>query len=91
MSDFTSHTQETYRELCIRADAALRSVARRVSELPSEARGQTAAEYMGILLVVSVIIAALFGSGIGTWITNGVKDLIGDIGQGSADKAGRPG
>ena len=32
-------------------------------------RGQTAAEYLGILLIVGVIIAALAGSGIGDRVT----------------------
>jgi len=88
MSDITTHTQDTFHELCGRADAALRTVAKRIRELPEEARGQTAAEYMGILLIVSLIIAALFASSIGTDIVNAAKNLIGDIGNGRKDGGG---
>lgn len=39
-------------------------------------RGQTSAEYMGILLIVATIIGALFVSGIGDRITQGVETAI---------------
>lgn len=42
-------------------------------------RGQTAFEYLGIILVVVVIIGAIVGTGIGTTITNKIKDQIGLI------------
>jgi Flp pilus assembly pilin Flp len=83
MSELTSHTQDNFRELCIRADAALRTAGRRLRELQSEDRGQTAAEYMGILLIVALVIAALFASGIDTWIKDGVKSQIDNIKSGS--------
>ena len=50
-------------------------------------RGQTAAEYMGVLLLVSLIIAALFTSSVGDWIKNGVSDLVDDIANGRKDGA----
>jgi Flp pilus assembly pilin Flp len=90
MSDTTTSAQDTARELAIRARVALHDVAGRARDLAERAkqeRGQTAAEYMGILLIVSVIIAALFGSGIGGWIVNGAQDLIQDIANGDSDGA----
>ena len=83
MSDITTTTQDAFRELCIRARVAMYDLAERAKEQ----RGQTAAEYMGILLIVSLIIAALFGAGIGGKIAGGVKDLVADIGNGRGDNA----
>ncbi|MGW7343740.1 hypothetical protein [Streptomyces sp. NPDC054854] len=42
-------------------------------------RGQTAFEYLGIILVVVVIIGAIVGSGIGTSITNRIAQAVEDI------------
>ncbi|MFD7836050.1 hypothetical protein [Streptomyces sp. NPDC059761] len=42
----------------------------------SRDRGQTAFEYLGIILVVVVIIGAIVGTGIGQSITNKIKDQI---------------
>jgi len=82
MSDLTTHTQDAARELAIRVHGALHAAAARVRELPSETRGQTAAEYMGILLVVSVIIAALFASQVDEKIVTAAEGLIDKIGKG---------
>jgi Flp pilus assembly pilin Flp len=90
MSDVTTSAQDTARELAIRARVAMHDVARRARDLAErgkEERGQTAAEYMGVLLLVSLIIAALFTSSIGDWITNGVGDLVNDIANGRDDGA----
>jgi hypothetical protein len=90
MSDITT----TSRELAIRARVAMQDVAGRTRDLVERARderGQTAAEYMGVLLLVSLIIAALFTSSIGDWITNGVGDLVNDIANGESDGANTAG
>jgi hypothetical protein len=42
-------------------------------------RGQTAAEYIGVLLVVSVIIAALATTDLGHEITRQLSSLVRDI------------
>ncbi|MGW7313181.1 hypothetical protein [Streptomyces sp. NPDC054865] len=42
-------------------------------------RGQTAFEYLGIILVVVVIIGAIVGSGIGSEITKRIKDAVTSI------------
>lgn len=46
-------------------------------------RGQTAAEYMGILLLVAVIIAAVVVSGIPGQIKGAIEGIITDISTGS--------
>ena len=43
------------------------------------ARGQTAAEYLGVLLIVSVIIATLATTDIGHEITGQLSQLVRDI------------
>lgn len=86
MPDITTNT----RELAVRARVAMQDVALRARdaiERTRDERGQTAAEYMGVLLLVSLIIAALFTSSIGDWITNGVGDLVNDIANGKDDGA----
>ncbi|MFD3807452.1 hypothetical protein ACFWSF_12275 [Streptomyces sp. NPDC058611] len=42
-------------------------------------RGQTAFEYLGIILVVIVIIGAVVGSGVGSEITKRIKQAVTDI------------
>ena len=58
MSSITTTAQDAFREFCIRANHAGREINRRARE----ERGQTAAEYMGVLVVVAVIIAAVAGT-----------------------------
>jgi hypothetical protein len=41
--------------------------------------GQTAAEYMGIVVIVAIIIAAIATSGIGTTIASDITTKIGQI------------
>ena len=52
MSDITTTLTAAYREFCIQAHGATVGLRNRVTDQS----GQTAAEYMGILLVVAVII-----------------------------------
>ncbi|WP_328788975.1 MULTISPECIES: hypothetical protein [unclassified Streptomyces] len=42
-------------------------------------RGQTAFEYLGIILVVIVIVGAIVGSGVGSEITKRIKEAVGNI------------
>ncbi|WP_406387117.1 hypothetical protein [Streptomyces sp. NBC_00211] len=49
---------------------------KRYTHKPPTDRGQTAFEYLGIILVVVVIIGAIVGTGIGQSITNKIKDQI---------------
>ncbi|MFB7172898.1 hypothetical protein ACFCYM_19010 [Streptomyces sp. NPDC056254] len=46
-------------------------------------RGQTAFEYLGIILVVVVIIGAIVGTGIGQEITTKIKTAVNNIKAGT--------
>ena len=70
----------TARVNCSLAFETLRREARRFRQ---EA-GQTAAEYMGVLLVVSVIIAAVTQTKIGDAIAGEFKTLVGYIAEGKS-------
>ncbi|MFF3623606.1 hypothetical protein [Streptomyces sp. NPDC002467] len=58
------------------ADTAVTRIRKRYAGLD---RGQTAFEYLGIILVVVVIIGAIVGSGIGSEITKRIKDAVTNI------------
>nr|WSX54538.1 hypothetical protein OG409_14525 [Streptomyces sp. NBC_00974] len=55
------------------ADTAIERTRRRYEGVD---RGQTAFEYLGIILVVVVIIGAMVGSGIGTTIIDKIKAQV---------------
>ncbi|MER6392917.1 hypothetical protein ABT236_31215 [Streptomyces sp. NPDC001523] len=57
-------------------DTAMTSIRKRYTTAD---RGQTAFEYLGIILVVVVIIGAIIGTGIGTEITTKIKQAVTDI------------
>ena len=78
MSDFTTTIQDAYRELCIQMHGAGVALRNRVE---SE-RGQTAAEYMGILLVVAVIIGALIAADVDGKIAKAANDMVDKISGG---------
>ena len=78
MSDVTTTIQNAYRELCIQLHGAGVAVRNRVE---SE-RGQTAAEYMGILLVVAVIIGALIAADVDGKIAKAANDMVDKISGG---------
>jgi Flp pilus assembly pilin Flp len=67
------------RDFCIRAYVALGSRAR-------DSQGQTAAEYVGVLLVVGVIVAVVARSGLGHQITDSLTGLVRDISNGDPPK-----
>jgi hypothetical protein len=79
MSDFTTTMQNAYRELCIQMHGAGMAVRNRVEEQ----RGQTAAEYMGILLVVAVIIGALIASDVDGKIAKAANEMVDKIAGGN--------
>ena len=49
-----------------------------------DARGQTASEYMGILLVVAVIVAGALKSGIAEGIGDGISHIVKSISHGKS-------
>jgi hypothetical protein len=78
MSDFTTTLQDAYRELCIQAHGVGLAIRNRVAA----EHGQTAAEYMGILLVVAVIIGALIASPLDDKIAKAAGDMVDKIAAG---------
>lgn len=57
---------------------------------PNGERGQTATEYLGLLLVVCVLIGAVLASGVGPSVADGMRDALCRI-TGGACTAGRAG
>lgn len=62
------------------ADTAVTRLRKRHAQ---QDRGQTAFEYLGIILVVVVIIGAIVGTGIGQEITTKIKTAITNIKAGT--------
>jgi hypothetical protein len=82
MQSITDRTEELTRELAIRSWVALSGLAHSVAERAREQRGQTAAEYMGILLIVALIIGALVSLDVDGKIKTAVGDFINNIKNG---------
>jgi len=79
MSDFSTTIQDLYRELCIQAHGAAVALRNRIED----ERGQTAAEYMGILLVVAVIIGALIAADVDGRIAKAANTMVDKIAGGN--------
>jgi Flp pilus assembly pilin Flp len=79
MSDLITTAQDSFRDTCIEAYVGLESFVAGLVERARENKGQTAAEYMGVLLVVSVIIAGVAQTKIGTQIVDRMKELVDQI------------
>lgn len=69
-------------ELAVRAQLATSDLMHRMRERLSAEDGQTAAEYLGIILVVVAIIAGIAASGIGGTISGKITDAINSISAG---------
>jgi Flp pilus assembly pilin Flp len=82
MSDLITTAQDSFRDHCIEAYVAVEGFVKDLVERARDNRGQTAAEYMGVLLVVSVIIAGVSQTGIGDQIVAKMKGLVNAIASG---------
>jgi hypothetical protein len=82
MSNLISTAQDTLREQCIEAFVGLQSMAQSITERAREQRGQTAAEYMGILFIIGAIIGLIATTHLENDISSRLKTIIGDIGKG---------
>ena len=82
MSDFITATQETFRNQCIELFAGLHGMAQSLAERARDQRGQTAAEYMGILFIISAIIATIMLSNIDETIKTRLNEIVKAIGNG---------
>jgi Flp pilus assembly pilin Flp len=86
MSDLITTAQDSIRDHCIEAYVGVEGFVRDLVERVRDNRGQTAAEYMGVLLVVSVIIAGVSQTQIGDQIVEKMKSLIDSIASGDSGK-----
>jgi Flp pilus assembly pilin Flp len=86
MSNVITTAQDSFRDQCIEAYVGFESFVTGIASRARENRGQTAAEYMGVLLVVSVIIAAVANTKVGDQIVDKIKDLVDDIAGGKSGK-----
>jgi Flp pilus assembly pilin Flp len=82
MSDFTTTIQNAYFEFCVQARGAVIGARSRLSEQ----RGQTAAEYMGILLFVAVVIGALIAANVDGAIADAANDMVKKIAGGKEQR-----
>ena len=82
MSDITTTLTAAYREFCIQAHSAGTRLRNRVADQS----GQTAAEYMGILLVVAVIIGALIAADVDGKIAEAAKTMVDKIAGGNEQR-----
>ena len=88
MSDLTTRTaQDTFREACITTLGAVKSAGHAVAKRVNDPTGQTAAEYMGILLLISAILVAIFTLHLDTTIKDAVKGAIDGIINGAKSPA----
>jgi Flp pilus assembly pilin Flp len=88
MQTIVRRSEDATRELAIHAKVALDNLLYAIAERTREQRGQTAAEYMGILLIVAVIIGALYTSNLGHKISTLVGQLIDSINSGNKQGPG---
>jgi hypothetical protein len=82
MSDITTTLTNACREFCIQAHSAGVAARRRLADQS----GQTAAEYMGILLVVAVIIGALIAADVDGKIAEAAKTMVDKIAGGNEQR-----
>ena len=82
MSNLIHTAQDTLREQCIEAFVGLQSMVETVAERMREQRGQTAAEYMGILFIIAAIIGVVASLHLENDVSQRIKTLITDIGKG---------
>lgn len=61
----------------------LQAMPGKVADRLRQDTGQTAAEYMGIIVIVGVILAAIAGSGIGGQISSGITRAITSVFSGA--------
>ena len=82
MQNIAERTEELVREAGVRVQSAVDTVVAELAERRREERGQTAAEYMGILFVVALIIAALISADVPDKIGEAAASLIDKIANG---------
>lgn len=71
-------------ELATYCQVAVVELMRRTRERLNDEEGQTSAEYIGIILVVVGVIAAIAATDIGDKVSQAIMDAIGDIKAGGS-------
>ena len=66
-------------ELAVRTQNALAEFGHRLAARMQQERGQTAAEYLGIVVVVAAIIAAIVGAGLDDKIAKALSSAVDKI------------
>ncbi len=79
MSSITTTAQDTSLELAVRGQNFVADLVERMQTRLSDERGQTAAEYMGILVIIAAIIVAITGLNLDTKIRDAVETAINSI------------
>jgi Flp pilus assembly pilin Flp len=82
MSNLITTAQDTFRKQCVEAFVGLQAMAESLAERAREQRGQTAAEYMGILFIISAIIVGIMTTKLDTDLGKRVHDIVDAIGKG---------
>jgi hypothetical protein len=79
VSDLITTSQDAYRNACIATYVTMLTGAKGVVQRVKDPRGQTAAEYMGVLLLVAAIITAVMATGMAGKIRDAINDQIKSI------------
>jgi hypothetical protein len=88
MSNIITTTRDAGRETAIAAYFGVRRAGRVLAERAKDPTGQTAAEYMGVLFLVAMIIAAIVLLKVPQTIADGINGLVNNISTGTDPKAG---
>jgi pilus assembly protein Flp/PilA len=86
MSDLTTTISDQSVALQVKAINGLRTFLEGQAVRMREERGQTAAEYLGVLVVVSVIIALVSQTKVGQEISDSISTVVGKIAGGESAK-----
>jgi hypothetical protein len=88
MSELITTTRDAGRNAVLTTYFGARRAASAIAERAKDPTGQTAAEYMGVLLLVAMIIAAIVLLKVPQHIADGIDGLVNNIKTGSDPKGG---
>jgi len=88
MSDLITTTRDAGREATITMYFGVRRAGRVLADRAKDPTGQTAAEYMGVLLLVAMIIAAIVLLHVPDHIAGGIDGLVNNIKTGEKPAGG---
>ncbi|HEX8102790.1 MAG TPA: hypothetical protein VF533_09270 [Solirubrobacteraceae bacterium] len=78
-STITTVATDATRSLAVRTQTVAHDLVERLQARLADEEGQTAAEYMGILMIIGIIIGALVQFKVGDKIVHGVGGALSDI------------